>query len=502
MLGFRDCPVVLAGLVWVCLAPLAWAEVDVSTEAKALAAFRDRLAQGGDVDSGVYWSGLGGGYEATWLHLAAHQNFLKLAEVVVAEGVDVNSDDLSGKCDYDARTPLGLAAKYGHLHMVRFLVEKGADVKHGECEGAPPLWLAVAHGHVDVAETLRAKGASLKVAWRDEGGRLPIHRRARLPMHAAAAHGHLSTVRWGLEAGEAIDGPDEAGDTVLTHALYSGHMFLGGVLVMRGASMTPRGSIGNPLYFAALSGDVSLVRAMLERGASARAGANDGSHGGLTPLHGVAMAPDRPFVEDARPQIVRMLLDAGAEVNAPDDDGNTPLHLAESLWMVRLLLGHKADPNVRNHYESTPLHEAKSAYVAGELIRAGADVNARGNGGRSPLHFAHTGQHVRLLIDKGARVDVIDNDGKTPLHAANQYGDHRAEVTRELLRAGAKVNVRDAWGRTALHHAAYYRDADAVALLLEHGADPSIQDNDGKTPADSVRDPEIKKLLSRRELDK
>jgi hypothetical protein len=123
-----------------------------------------------------------------------------------------------------------------------------------------------------------------------------------------------------------------------------------------------------------------------------------------------------------------------------------------------------------------------------ELLRKGANANAKDRGGWTPLHWAAFWGHVdvaKLLLEHGADVNARDEDSRTPLHVAAAGG--HAEVARLLLERGADANARGKDGWTPLHYAASYGHADVARLLLDHGADPSIRDKDGRTPLDIAR---------------
>ncbi len=153
--------------------------------------------------------------------------------------------------------------------------------------------------------------------------------------------------------------------------------------------------------------------------------------------------------------IVAYLLDMGAAIDASTDHGSA-LHVAaddEYVEVVRLLLDRGADPNLKNNWKKTPLHNTaqnKSQTVAKLLIDSGADISVQDHKGRTPLHRCKSLPVAKLLISKGADVNAVDNSGYTPLHWA--------ATPREIV-----------------HH-------PTIVYLLANGADTSQADNSGLTP--------------------
>ena len=136
---------------------------------------------------------------------------------------------------------------------------------------------------------------------------------------------------------------------------------------------------------------------------------------GCTPLHWAAGSRDASAV-------MKVLLDAGANPNAHTSRGQyTPLHLALTPSEVKVLGDHGADPNARNHLGRTRLH---SAALTGEtelvvpLVNIGADPNVRDDEGCTPLHLAAAGYApsvVKALLDAGADPKARDFEGGSPL---------------------------------------------------------------------------------------
>ena len=196
------------------------------------------------------------------------------------------------------------------------------------------------------------------------------------------------------------------------------------------------------------------------------------------------------------------LLDGGWNVDAPGWMGETPLHSAakRGLPKIALVLIRKgANVNARRPERlDTPLQFASNAEVARVLIDHGAEIEALDWSGRTPLHWAAQFGLVDvadLLIQNGAGVDPQENDGSTPLHWAAREGHH--EVVRLLLAHGAKPDVKDHESRTPLHFAAWRGKLQAVEELLRAGANPGIRDKSGKTPLHEARATGRREIMER-----
>jgi ankyrin repeat protein len=203
-----------------------------------------------------------------------------------------------------------------------------------------------------------------------------------------------------------------------------------------------------------------------------------------TPLEDLVTA-----IRNADAQVVRKLLDNGADVNACDAEGNTPLILASfyaSPECVALLIDRGAGVNAANKAGATALVRAATSYEKTRLLMAaGANVRVRTALGNTPLVLAArragNSRTVQLLLERGASATERNDAGASPVLAAAASGD--AETVRLLLDAGAKVDDFPKWNdpratafaglRAPLMWAAYHNDVPMIRLLLERGADPN-----------------------------
>lgn len=178
------------------------------------------------------------------------------------------------------------------------------------------------------------------------------------------------------------------------------------------------------------------------------------------------------------PSAVQYLIDLGADVNVRMCDENynqsTALHWAalfsQNPKIIEILLDNGADPNAPGLLGQMPLHEAVTSsrkWYSGE-------------------HLDKTGV-IAALLKGGAKVDARDGMGRTPLMAMADTNPSPL-LASLLLAQKNNVNDKDSYAETALHIAARNGYADFVDFLLKNGADPVKRDSKGKTPLMAMLD--------------
>lgn len=201
---------------------------------------------------------------------------------------------------------------------------------------------------------------------------------------------------------------------------------------------------------------------------------------------------------------VEALIAKGADVNAKDKDGATPLHFAAGYWgggkkdIAELLLAKGANVNAKDKDGYTPLVEAVTndhKDIAELLLAKGADINVMGRYDRTLLMQACGNKDlVKLLLDKGADVNARNKVGQSPLFYVMELPVCRGDA-KLLLAKGADANAKDQYGQTVLYKAVTSGDKDSVELLLTQGADVNAKNKGGETPLHGSNNKDIAELL-------
>ncbi len=232
---------------------------------------------------------------------------------------------------------------------------------------------------------------------------------------------------------------------------------------------------------AVISGDIGRTEKILR---SHPDRVNERDPKGDTLLHIAARAGDQ--------QVVNVLLQYGADVEATNSRGETPIEVASYegyASVMRTLLAKHAklrDPRMLLRRAAWSGH----VEVAQLLLERGTEINVkaetqRGEERSTPLHAAVAANRpdmVEFLLIHGADANASDSTGRTPLHIAAE--SIYTQIGKMLLAHGAKINAVAKTGDTPLHGAARFGRTKMAETLLGHGADPNPRNLDGRTPFD------------------
>ena len=436
----------------------------------------------------------------TPLCLAIQNEYLVLTRFLLEHGADLNLKNNEGK------TPLHLLSKcyslsddYDILSLARLLLERGADVNAQDNDRATLLYLAIGRGYLVLARFLLERGADPNL--RNNKDKTPLHilLKSKIPLNRV--NDVLVVERLLLKSGADVNAQDEDNTTPLHLASQGGeHYSLGNglsasqVSLIRGVDVNARNEDNTTyLHSVCYFGGLEMVRELLDHGANA----NVENIRGETPLHLASCG--RCDTQEGGVGVVQLLLGRTTNVNAQDKGRITPLHLAcyyGRLEIARMLLDHGARINTKDELGQTPLHlvlEGKRSGTDGVsivhlLLMYGADANDQDDDNETPLHLAsHYGKLAigRLLLTFGANANAENIRGQTPLHVLSLWpwrsGDE-FHLVGILVDGGAEVNARDKDDETPMHIAFRNNRLDIAQCLLNRGADIFAENNRGEVP--------------------
>ncbi len=261
------------------------------------------------------------------------------------------------------------------------------------------------------------------------------------------------------------------------------------------------------LTFATGLGLTNVVETLILVGANANAKINISAFNSdfefnTTPLiHAVSNAKDKP-------EIVKILLDNGADVNSVNDFGWTPLMEATSrnnLDVIKMLVDNGANINAADNQFYTCLMKAVSQGnlpIVKFFLEKQVEVNALNTYQESALLLSVASGNAyitKALLDKDAEVNVADSKANTPLMFAAKGGD--SYIVSLLIKKGAEINQQNDRGQTPLIIAVINNNKEVVKQLIDAGAKTNFQDKNSKTALDYAKEKNYKEIVDFLEKD-
>lgn len=385
------------------------------------------------------------------------------------------SGGIGGPTPQDKVNDLAEAALDGDLKKVEALIKSGADVNGKDSNVHwTPLTHALTAGNQQIAELLIKNGARVDEPMNDGHTALTT---------LAKRDGDPAMIDFLIKNGANKDHKDVSGRTALKYAAENGNKDVLDVLLKGGADPNiPDGDKRTPLMEAAKKNNKEIVDLLL--GGKANPNVPPDKDGN-TPLIEAAKHQDKT------PDVIKSLLDKGADPNKTDAIGHTVLwELAKKgdSESVKALLAANAKPDVKDPVsDTTPLMEsAKTGDLESvkALLDKKANANFKDGFDRTPLmEAAKSGntEVVKLLVEKGAKGNTKDKANTTALQEAVALDQTDPEMIKALLKSNADPNVQDKNKRTPLMELASKGDHASITALKQKGAKLDVQDVNGRT---------------------
>ncbi|XP_038146987.1 inversin [Cyprinodon tularosa] len=363
------------------------------------------------------------------LHWAAHSQEASATQTVRCILEAAPTESLLNWQDYEGRTPLHFAVADGNKAVVEVLTSyEGCNVTAYDNLFRTPLHWAALLGHAKIVHLLLERNTS---------GTIPSDSQGATPLHYGAQSNNAETVGVFLSHPSVKDEPDLEGRTAFMWAAGKGS----DDVIRTMLALATRIDInmadkygGTALHAASLSGHVSTVKLLLEKGAT------------VDSLDVMKHTPLFRACEMGYKDVILTLIKGSACVDLVDVDGHTALHwaaLGGNAEVCQILMENGISPNVQDHAGRTPLQcAAYGGYITcmAVLMENNADPNIQDKEGRTALHWSCNNGYldaVKLLLGYNAFPNQMEHTEEryTPLDYA-LLGGH-SEVTQFMLEHGA-----------------------------------------------------------------
>ncbi|BFM48473.1 ankyrin repeat domain-containing protein [Marinomonas sp. THO17] len=381
---------------------------------------------------------------------------------------------------------LNLAIDSGRDEIADLLIDEHININSKNAEGETALIKAIQTNNIQHVEQLLSPETLIS---KDNYLWTPLHFSTILP--DINSQQDTSIMALLLTSKIDINAQNNQGETPLFLAIKYGKTQNALLLLSHNADADIADVNGvTPLMQAAQANNLALVTQLI----SVPQDLNRTDKNGQTALH-FATQIKAPRNDYQRAEIIRLLINAGANPNIQNNNLSTPLHLSvrsNLLQSTRALVKADTLPNIQNHLGNTALINAVqngNLPIVEELAQQASGLNFKQNNGWAALHFtAHPDSKgsketqakiASTLIKAGADINLTIPTGETSLSIA--IGNNQQPVIKALLAAKARVDIQDSNGWTPLMFAVYLGQVDTVKAAIQYTKNLNIKNNDGLT---------------------
>ena len=391
---------------------------------------------------------------------------------------------------------LSYAIENGDENIIKYLIEKGSDIDDTSINGISVLYDAVLNLNPKLVEYLLEKGAIIEKAgetdvygnimmaavgskFNNSNDKFPVDLEA---LEKSAENSAKITEMIIGKADKNIINDSLDGKTPLIIAVGNSYFETAKILIENGADVNSVDFEGwSALSYAVNNGDIEIAKLLLTN----KAKINDE----------LLLAIKSPIVE-SRIDMMKLLIDNGANINYADENEFTPLNIAietGDMELTKFLITNGANVNSLMQDGVSLIVYAISQNnmdLLQILIENGANVNNTTGDywAGSPLITASRlglDNVVRILLSRNADINAVDMNGNTALHTAAL--NSQLSVIKLLLEKNPNLDIQNEVGNTALHLAVISGNIDIVGELVLKGANTRIRNDDGKYPRDIAR---------------